>query len=218
MTSKAEDAGANSGIRYQDLSRMLALSDGVFSIVITLLIFDIKTPVPPLGSSFGDAELVSALLALSPKFLTYIGTFLVIGVYWVGHQAVMRHVLSYDRAFVWLNILFLMCVCLMPFPTSLLGSYWKSQVAVVIYGSSLVLTGGALSLLWWYATSHHRLVAPTLDQKVIALGYQRLLMAPLAAMISILVSPLSVKLSLGIYLLAGAAYFLPSRIDRHLRK
>ncbi|MFN8388717.1 MAG: TMEM175 family protein [Bdellovibrionota bacterium] len=203
-------------MRYQDLSRLHSLSDGVFAIVITLLIFDIKVPLPTNGDLFSEQQLAQALIALAPKFLSYMATFIVIGVYWTGYQAVLRHVLYYDRAFLWINIVFLMCVCIMPFPTSLLGSYWRLKVAVAAYGLSLIATGGSLALLWRYASHNHRLVPKSLDRKVIELGHQRILMAPLAGMLSILVSPVSVKLSLWIYVLAGAAYFFPSRIDRKL--
>lgn len=216
---KHQDRFARAGAAREersDLSRVLALSDGVFSIVITLLIFEVKVPTAPDASHhFTQVELLRALGGSVPKLISYVATFLVIGIYWTGHQGVFKHIVHFDRGLLWLNNLFLMCVCFMPFPTALLGSYWDTQVGVVTYGLSLCLTGASLALLWRYATHGHRLVAPSLGADVIALGHKRILMAPLAALISILVSSVNLQLSLAVYALAGIAYLIPSRLDKH---
>ncbi len=208
---------AQSGLEAKaDLSRILALSDGVFAIVITLLIFEIKVPTSADPSHrLTQPELVNGLLATAPKLISYVATFFIIGIYWTGHHGLFKHVMLYDRKLLWLNNLFLMCVCFMPFPTALLGTYWDTQIGVVMYGLSLCLCGGALDLLWHHATKNHRLVSKNLSRDVIDLGHKRILMAPAAALGSMALSLVSPKLSLIVYVLAAVAYLRPSRLDKH---
>lgn len=200
-------------VLYSDnfgLARIAALSDGVFSIVITLLVFDLKLP-----ATVTVETLNRDVAALLPKFAAYVLTFFIIGIYWIGHHGVMRHIVRYDRAYLWKNIVFLLFVAFLPFPTSLLGSFPAMQLSSVMYGLTLIGSGLALRGLWRDATESHRLVDPGLDARIIALAHQRILLAPLAAFVSIVVSFVSVKASVAIYLIAGVAYFFPSRLDRH---
>ena len=199
-----------------DLSRILALSDGVFAIVITLLVFELKVPMATsTGEPLTQRELISQLIDLTPKLASFAATFIVIGVYWTGHHGVFKHIIHYDRGLLWMNNLFLMCVSFMPFPTALLGTYWYTQVGVTVYGLSLFFSGASLALLWRYATNNRRLVEPNLENRIINLGHQRILIAPIAAMMSILVSTVSPIYSLWVYLFAGFAYLIPSRLDPH---
>lgn len=200
-------------VLYEDsfgLSRIAALSDGVFSIVITLLVFDLKLPVGATAQS-----LRADLVALTPKFCTYVLTFFIIGIYWIGHHGVFRHVRRYDRTFLWVNVFFLMFVAFLPFPTSLLGSFPTEQAASLVYGLTLIGTGLSLRMLWKNASIGYRLIDSTLNSEVIAIAHKRILLAPAVALLSILISFVSVRVSIFLYVLAGMAYFLPSRLDRY---
>lgn len=202
-----------------ELSRIMAFSDGVFAIVITLLIFDIKLPTnPDPASLMNEADLLKLILSLLPKFICYISTFVIIGIYWTGHHAIFKHVINYNRSFMWLNNLFLMCVCIMPFPTSVLGNYYYTRTAISLYGLSLIFTGLALSALWRYVSNDYRLIDKTLTPEVIKVANQRILIAPIAALISIALSFLNTTLSLWVYLFAGLLYLIPSRIDKITQK
>lgn len=191
------------------LTRISSLSDGVFAIVFTLLVFDLKIS-PGVGGEF----LSIAILQLQPKLLSYFVTFFIIGVYWVGHHAILRHVIAYDRGFLWMNLLFLMSVSFLPFPSSLLGMYGAEQVAVVIYGLSIISTGILLSLLWRHAATGHYLIDEKLDPQVIRMGHRRIMAAPTVALLSICVSYWDAEYSIVLYLIAGLIYTLPTRIDR----
>jgi uncharacterized membrane protein len=113
--------------------RLEAFSDGVFAIVITLLILDIKIPdVKP------DA-LGAALVPLLPQMLTYILSFFVVGLYWHSHHQVAAQIKRIDGEFIWLNLVWLLFVSVLPFPTSLLGRYPLHPIPLTIYGINLIL-------------------------------------------------------------------------------
>ncbi len=116
-------------------NRIEALADGVFAVAMTLLVLDIK--VPELQSPSATAELPLKLLALWPKFLGYLISFVILGAYWVGHHMQLSFIRRADRPLLWINILFLLWVALVPFSTALLSEYSKSRVAIAIYGANL---------------------------------------------------------------------------------
>lgn len=197
------------------LNRIFALSDGVFAIVISLLVFEVRLPsiVTP-DTLLTDSALLGHIYTISPKLISYCATFFVVGIYWIGHHAICKHVVDYNRNMIWINNLFLMCVCFMPFPTYLIGAYYYLQSAAVIYGLSLIVTGLALFWFWDYLTRNRRLVDNEVSDRLVKLGKQRILMAPGLALISIFVSFFNLKFSLWIYLLGGVLYLLPGRIDK----
>ena len=139
----------------EGMGRILALSDGVFAIAITLLILEIA--VPP---ATGDADLSKALLGLWPRYLAYILSFVVIARFWVTHHLAFRLIARYDAGLVWLNLLLLMFVAFLPFPTAVLGEHNGSPPAAVLYGAAVALTGAASAGYWWYASGRGRLLRP----------------------------------------------------------
>jgi uncharacterized membrane protein len=102
--------------RTHDPARVLALSDGVFAVVITLLVLEIH--VPELTQ---DHSLAEALAEVRPSFNAFAVTFILTGMYWVGHRDLFALIRRTDRGLVWLNILYLLPVCLLPFGASLLA-------------------------------------------------------------------------------------------------
>lgn len=185
------------------------MSDGVFSIVITLLVFDLKLP-----SGIASDQLAASLVKLGPQFVSYVITFFLIGLYWVGHHGIMRHVQRYDRRFLWLNIRFLMCVSFSPFPTSLMGAFPENQISIALYGFTLIATGTSLATLWDHATNDRRLVDPGLSEEIIIAARKRILSAPIVATVSIFLSFIDPRLSIALYFLGALSYVLPARLDR----
>ena len=114
-------------------SRLEAFSDGVFAIVITLLILDIRIP------DVKYDHLAEAICTIIPHIIAYVMSFLVIGLYWIFHHNTAQLVQKVDRPFIWLNIVFLLFVSFMPFPTTLMGKYPFTQIPVLIYGANLLL-------------------------------------------------------------------------------
>jgi uncharacterized membrane protein len=91
--------------------RPLALSDGVFGVAITLLVIDLH--LPPLPAGEDDTALLQALLAMGPKLLLFAFTFLVVGMSWLGHHRKFSYIHQVDDRLLWINLLYLMALCLM---------------------------------------------------------------------------------------------------------
>src|SRR5262245_19664088 len=107
--------------------RVEALGDGIFAISMTLLVLELH--VPALAATASGGELARELLHAWPKFAAYCGTFLILGVFWIGHHNQFHYIRRTDRSFLWINILFFLCVGFMPYCTALLGSFIWNRVA-----------------------------------------------------------------------------------------
>ena len=114
-------------------NRMEAFSDGVFAIVITLLILDIKLP-----HDIPYDQLGAALLALVPKLQSYVLSFFIIGLYWAFHHAYMDRMKQVNGTVIIFNTVALLVISFMPFPTSLLGEFPNTAIPLVIYGLTLI--------------------------------------------------------------------------------
>jgi uncharacterized membrane protein len=135
-----------------------------FSIAITLLVIEIG--VPHLGNGAEDTTLFGALIEQWSSYLGYVISFLQIGVVWANHHNRFTYIVRSDHVFLFLNILFLMCVAFIPFPTALLAEYIESQertTAVAVYNGTLALTAVFFTLLWYYAANGYRLVDRNLN-------------------------------------------------------
>ncbi len=200
-------------------NRIEAFSDGVFAIALTLLILNVKVPEPESINS--EAALQHVLLAQWPAYLSFALSVVIIGIYWVAHHGIFHYVRRADRPLFWLNIFFLLCVTFIPFPTALLGEFSQYQTSVVIYGASLAVTGVALDLIRWYATSRNRLVDADFDVHLNRAGRRRNLTGPFIYAIAILISFLpihiysfsSLQICLALYVLVPILYILPGRVD-----
>jgi uncharacterized membrane protein len=113
-------------------SRLEAFSDGVFSIAITLLVFNITIP------TCDYAHLRETLIEMLPKILSYVMTFTLIGLYWIGHHFYFERIKFVDGNFVWMNMLLLLLICIMPFPTGLLGKFPYGAIPLTLYGINLI--------------------------------------------------------------------------------
>ena len=132
-------------------NRLETFSDGVFAIVITLLILNI--PIPDVAHE----ALGKALLAIWPKIISYIMSFFLIGLYWIGHHLYFDKINRIDGNFLFLNLILLLLISFLPFPTSLLGKYPDQQLPLILYGSNLVLTNLVSFLMLTYVYRHPHL-------------------------------------------------------------
>ena len=190
--------------------RICTFSDGVFAIAITLLVLELQ--VPDQAPAGGLIELLPGYL---PKLTGHVITFAILGIYWVAHHNMFTYVRWHDRVLLWLNILFLLFVAAMPFLTALIARYGDDQTAVVASAGAIMLAGLSLELMWWYATTDHRLVAPGLDPKLISLWHRRILLAPAAYLLAIGLSFISITATKGLFLCIAVAYIAPNPWDRY---
>jgi len=149
--------------------RIEAFSDGVFAIAITLLILEIRPP--DIGSSDQPIMLGKALLNQWPSFAAYIFSFLMIGIYWANHHYLWRFYKRIDHTFILLNLLFLMCICFLPYPTELLAIFMNKPVmyidAAKFYEIGLLLPAVTWFMAWKYASSNYRLIDRNLKQSFV---------------------------------------------------
>jgi uncharacterized membrane protein len=191
--------------------RIEAFSDGVFAIAITLLTLELK--LPPIPANQVPADLPQVVLRLWPEFFSFVTSFLVIGLFWVAHHRLFRHIVRSDFTLLWLNLLLLMCIAFLPFPTELMAEHGQHQFSIVFYASSMAVTGLVLAPLWFYAVKDYRLVADDLDPALLRHYSQHALLLPLAFLVSIglslLVAPIAANL---FWLLIVVAYFMSPRV------
>ena len=191
------------------LPRLMALSDGVFAIAITILAVNIRPP--DLGDDPTEADLRRALWRLWPEYVSYALSFVVIGVYWIGHHNIFHQVRRSDRTLLWLNLLYLLCVSFVPFPAHLLGLYGDHPAAAYLYGANLVAAGGALLGLWVYV-QRADLVIPSARPRLWP-GVIYILAIPAVSAASMVVAAWSPRVSVAIYAAIPLLYFMPSRLD-----
>lgn len=164
--------------------RLVLFSDAVIAITITLLVLEIRLPEG--FGEFSDAELWHALVDLGPRFLGYLISFAVIGVYWLNHQAKFSHIIRSSRALLTINLVFLLFIGIVPFTTSLIAEN-GGGLATAIYAGGMVCCGLSLMWIWAYAGAHG-MIDPALPRE----QQQRLLQS---TMLSSVVFALSIPLA-----------------------
>ena len=135
------------------LERILFFSDAVFAIAITLLALEIR--LPPLPETATNAQLLAALGTLWPRYLSYIISFLAIGMMWLSHHRAFRHVHQYSDRLILLNILFLLLIGFLPFPTAVIGEFGNT-VSTIFYAAAMAAAGLMFALLWRYVRAEGR--------------------------------------------------------------
>ncbi len=136
-------------IAGQSLERLAALSDGIFAVAMTLLVLDLHVPVS--AAIHSEQDLWNALVQLSPSLLTYVMSFLTLGIFWVGQQSQLNHFARSDRNLSWIHFAFLLAVTLTPFSTALLAAFITYRLALVVYWLNILLLGVLLFSSLWYA-------------------------------------------------------------------
>lgn len=162
MVSKKEEAPVISP------ERLKALADGVFAIVMTLLVLQLGVPVAK-GLS-RESELLRELWKLWPEFRIYVLSFMILGVFWVMHHALFSVVRMFDTTLVWLNILFLMFVSLIPFSTALAAKNGFVTVTAVVYGVNMLLIFNLGWATWAFITGKRGLADKSIDPVMIRGG------------------------------------------------
>lgn len=194
--------------------RLATFTDGIFAIAMTILVLELRVPEIPEGMV--STQLVPALVHIWPNLVAYFLSFILLGIYWVGHHNLFHFIKRVDRNFLWMNILFLMLVVLIPFTAGLLGRYGRTEIAIVAYGVNLIAIGVVLALGWEYATRHHHLVDPHIQPEFVYTVRKLILVGPVLYILAILLSFVNPSLSVWIYALVPLYYIFPNRVDRFL--
>lgn len=200
-------------VQVLETGRVENLADGVFSIVMTLLVFELNLPSMESGTN-----LAPALLSLWPKFLAFAISFALLGIYWLGHRSQFNYIKRADHVSHWLNILFLACVSLVPFSTKVLGRFPQERLALILYGVNLIVIGLVLYWKWRYAIQGHRLVDREVPEMIARFGTLRCLLAPACYAVGIGIAFVNPTLTLILYACVPALYIIPGlqRVWLHL--
>ena len=192
--------------------RVETLTDGVFAIVMTLLVLEIV--VPHLSESNVSNELPKELLKLWPVILSYVTSFIILGFLWITHHYEFFYIKRVNRPLLWITIFYLMSIAFVPFSTSLLGRYGDQQISVIIYGTNIIIIGFWNSLQWWYATKKHRLVENDLDPAFIKTMARRYFLVPVFYLIAVVISFASTHASIILFILIPLIYLVPARKNK----
>lgn len=142
-------------IAGQRIARIEALSDGVFAIAMTILVFNLKDPLE--HSVQSDAELLLSLKNMQPAFLSFFLSFMTLGIFWTGQSTQFHYIKSYDRNLNWITLFFLMAVSVLPFTTDVLSHHINNKVSILLYWLNILLLGVLIYIHWHYAQKHQHI-------------------------------------------------------------
>lgn len=171
------------------LERMILFSDAVFAIAITLLVIEIK--VPGLDKEINEKAILLALERLIPKFIGFLLSFFLIGLYWTIHHRMFGFLIAYTDRLMWLNLLFLLSIVFMPFSTAFYSEYSKPDTIhlltpLIFYVGNIWFTGLMNYKLWGYLGNPANKVAAGIPSELfVSHARIRSLMVPLVFSLAI---------------------------------
>jgi TMEM175 potassium channel family protein len=192
------------------VGRMEAFSDGVFAIVITLLILDVKVP------SSAGGHLGRALAEQWPQYAAYLISFFVVGIIWLNHHAVVQLVERTDHTLQVLNLLLLLPVTVLPWPTAVLAEYLRDgtehdqRIAVLLYGITNTAMAITFNVLWRYIYRHPELCRPEVTHEALAVRNRRFNLGPYIYATTVVIGLFSTWAFLAITFGLALLYLLPT--------
>ncbi|MFM9984539.1 MAG: TMEM175 family protein [Flavobacteriales bacterium] len=136
-------------ISGQRFGRIEALSDGVFAIAMTILVFNLQFAKD--HPSLTDDEMWAELKSMAPGFLSFFLSFLTLGIFWIGHSTQFHFITKSDRKMSWISIFFLMFVSLLPFTSDVLSHHIENRFSIALYWLNILVMGVMLYVHWGYA-------------------------------------------------------------------
>ncbi len=199
-------------IQFLSKERIVAFSDGVIAIIITLMILDIH--FPKTLSDSNSIETWSQLSGMLPQIIAYSVSFYGLGIFWINHHNFFHMIKHSDRNFLWLNLNLLFWLSLIPLPTSYLAEHYDSPIATTLYGTVMLLSHASFGLLVLYA-SKKNLTLDNYNQASIRRILRTIVISCILWLTAIAVGYLSTYISYIIILMIAVAYFLPQNLELH---
>jgi uncharacterized membrane protein len=190
--------------------RLEAFSDGVFAIAITLLVLEIR--VPSAEQLATPDALLDALTALWPSYLGYAVSFVTVGIMWANHHNLFRHVARVDHWLLLANLLLLLGIGFVPFPTALLAATFgepSGQVGILVYSGTFVLIAVAFNILWYRARAGRGLLRPDADRAAIDAITRSYSLGPPGYLAAFLLSFVNAGLGMAVIIGLVILYTLP---------
>jgi uncharacterized membrane protein len=179
--------------------RMLAFSDGVIAVIITIMVLELKAPP-------GDS--LDALRPLWPVFLSYILSFIFIGIYWNNHHHLMHVVRQVDGAILWANLHLLFWLSLVPFVTAWMGGNHFGSLPVALYGVVMLMAAVGYTILVQTLIARHG------KESILARAIGKDWKGKVSLALYLTALPLSFvnsKVSLGLYVVVAILWLVPDR-------
>jgi uncharacterized membrane protein len=196
-----------------NLDRLVAFSDGVFAIALTLLVLTFDAP--GYTSAQAEGQLWSYVKDQFPELFGFTLSFFIVARYWMAHHRLFHIIRECTPRLVQLNFVLLFFVVLLPYPTELYGDYPQVETAIVLYAASVGIAGLASAALTYYAVHDHRLIDPAVTDDHIAHSTLRGLTLPVVFLLSIPVALIDPSAGPFVWLLLiPARFYLTRRYGR----
>lgn len=201
-------------IQGRSVERLAALSDGIFAVAMTLLVLDLH--VPAAEHIHSERELLLALCALGPQWLTYGMSFVTLGIFWAGQQTQLNQIKEGSRDLTWIHLVFLFAITMMPLSTRLLAEFITYRTALGVYWLNIFVPGAMLFWSWSFATRHD-LVKDDIPEDVKGSICRRIVIAQALYACGAALCFLSNWVSLGVIVLVQLNYAIAPRLSKKPR-
>ncbi|HLH63934.1 MAG TPA: TMEM175 family protein [Ktedonobacteraceae bacterium] len=196
----------------KETGRLEAFSDGVFAVAITLLVLNIRLPS---DSQLQDFALQSFLGNQWPALLAFVTSFLTIGIMWINHHRLFTHIRRTDTGLMLFNLLLLLVIVFIPFPTALLAQQYShnqgEHIGTLLYAGVNLLMAIAFNLLWRYASYHNRLISKDANRHSVNAISRQYLFGPVLYLIVFVLAWISTPASLALTFILALFFALPPR-------
>lgn len=202
----------------RETGRIEGFSDGVIAVAITLLVLSLQ---PPAVTTRSDTDLLRTLLSQWPNYLAFVTSFATIGVMWINHHRMFTFIRRTDSTLMALNLLLLLIIVFVPFPTALVAQYLRMpeyHSTAAIYNGTYVLLSIAFNLLFRYASRQNRLLGKEVDQDEMQVMLRQFRFGFLPYLITFALTWVSVPVSLVLNLLMALFWALPVQRRPSLRR
>lgn len=200
----------------KDTNRLEAFSDGVFAVAITLLVLDIE-PHLHLNDTFTDANLWGAINTSWPTLAAYVISFSTIGIMWLNHHRLFKHIERTNTGLLLLNLLLLMIIVFIPVPTSLVAEQMKhvdQKAGAILYAGTFLAMAVCFNVLWRYASYKGRLLARDANMREVQAISQQFLFGPTLYVVGFILAWIFAPVSLVFSFVLALFFALPGRPPR----
>ncbi len=197
----------------RETGRVEAFSDGVFAIAVTLLVLELRAPLPE--ALHAGETLLDALWHEWPAYLAFATSFATILIVWVNHHNLFRLIRRVDHPFLLLNGLLLLTVTAIPFPTHVLAEYLRepgARTAAVFYAGTFLAMAVAFNRLWWYAQCGGRLLARDADPRLVRTINGQFRLGPLTYVLAVAVAALHALAGFAVVIALAVYWALPEHL------
>jgi uncharacterized membrane protein len=193
--------------------RLEAFSDGVFAIAVTLLVLELRAPLP--GTLHDGESLFRALLHEWPSYLAFVTSFATILIVWINHHNLFRLIVRVDHTFLLLNGFLLFTVTLIPFPTNIVAEYIRepgARTASVSYAGVFLLLAVAFNRLWRYAAHDGRLLARDADMRLVRIINKQFQLGPVTYLICVVGAVINAVAGFALVIALAVYWALPEHL------